>query len=143
MPIHERTRHMAWEAHMPDEPADLWAFITALTEAERLGLLAHCVSLTIDAVRSPKAMGNADALQHADALAAALSLDMTAYWQPTAQGYFAQVPKAVVIKAVREGNGPEAAQTLSDLKKQAMAERAEKPLAGKGWLPELLRPTSI
>ncbi len=137
-----RERQTAWERRVPESAADLWAFITALTEAERLDLLAHCVSLTVDAVRSPKAMGNAEVQQHADALAAALSLDMTAYWQPTAEGYFARVPKAVVIKAVREGSCPEAAQTLSDLKKQPMAERAEKLLAGKGWLPEILRKAS-
>jgi ParB family chromosome partitioning protein len=132
-------RHAAWEKRMPDAPGDLWAFIVALTDADRLDLLAHCASLTLDAVQTPKSIVDAKTQRHADRLADALSLDMAAYWQPTASGFFARVPKSLVVKAVREGNCPELAQTLDGLKKPAMAERAEKLLAGKGWLPEVLR----
>jgi len=135
-------RHAAWQQRMPENAADLWAFIVALSDAERLDMIAHCASLTLDAVRTPKAISKDEARRNADALANAVALDMSAYWQPTATSFFARVPKVVVVKAVREGNCPESAQTLAGLKKSAMAERAEKLLASKGWLPEILRKAS-
>jgi hypothetical protein len=36
-------------------------------------------------------------------LAQALKLDMTEYWQPSTEGYFEKVPKALILDAVREG----------------------------------------
>ncbi len=131
-------RHAAWQQRLPQEAGDLWQAIVVLNEADRLDLLAHCVSLTLDAVEMPKAVSSGKA-RNADDLADALALDMTVYWQPTASGFFARLPKATIVKVVREGNCPESAQTLVDLKKPAMAERAEKLLAGKDWLPEVLR----
>ncbi|RXH30999.1 hypothetical protein XH99_11105 [Bradyrhizobium nanningense] len=50
-----------------------------------------------------------------------------------------QVTKAVIVEAVREGVSAEAAAQLADLKKPAMAEAAERLLADKGWLPQVLR----
>jgi ParB family chromosome partitioning protein len=64
---------------------------------------------------------------------------MIAYWQPTAASYFGRVSKERIIQAVREGGSEQAVQNLGGLKKQAMAEAAEAALAGKGWLPALLR----
>jgi ParB family transcriptional regulator, chromosome partitioning protein len=43
------------------------------------------------------------------------------------------------LEAVREGVGPGAAAKIDGLKKDPMAKRAEALLAGKGWLPTLLR----
>ena len=74
-----------------------------------------------------------------EALVVALKLDMTHYWQPTAEGYFGRVSKGLVLEAVREGIVPGAAAKIDGLKKDAMAKRAEALLAGKGWLPTLLR----
>ena len=64
---------------------------------------------------------------------------MTAYWQPTAASYFGRVSKERILQAVREGASEQAAQNIARMKKQAMAEAAEAALAGKGWLPALLR----
>jgi len=44
-------RHAAWCKRLPDEAESLWTFIHELSDAERLELLAHCVSLTVNAVR--------------------------------------------------------------------------------------------
>jgi hypothetical protein len=38
----------------PQEPEALWTFIHELSDAERLELLAHCVSLTANAIRAPR-----------------------------------------------------------------------------------------
>lgn len=43
------------------------------------------------------------------------------------------------MKAVREGVSEQAAREIASLKKQPMAEAAERLLAGKGWLPPVLR----
>ena len=40
---------------------------------------------------------------------------------------------------MREGASAQAAENIARMKKQAMAEAAEAALAGKGWLPALLR----
>ena len=64
---------------------------------------------------------------------------MTATWTPTAANYFGRVSKERIVEAVREGVSVEAAANIAGMKKLAMAEAAERRLAGTGWLPELLR----
>jgi ParB family chromosome partitioning protein len=72
-------------------------------------------------------------------MADAISLDMTVFWTPTVRSYLGRVSKARIVEAVREGASDEAAKQIDGMKKQAMAETAEQLLAGKGWLPALLR----
>lgn len=131
-------RHEAWAKRLPRDPATLWNVIHGLSDSERLGLLAHCVSLTVNAVRA-SGHRHAVAIDHADILARELALDMTAYWQPTAESYFGRVAKERIIEAVHEGVTEAAAKNIAGMKKQPMAETAAKLLAGKGWLPALLR----
>jgi ParB family transcriptional regulator, chromosome partitioning protein len=47
-------RHAAWAKRMPSKPEALWTFIHGLSDGERSGLLAHCVSLTVNAIRAPR-----------------------------------------------------------------------------------------
>ncbi|HYD46329.1 MAG TPA: ParB/RepB/Spo0J family partition protein, partial [Phenylobacterium sp.] len=133
-------RHEAWAKQMPQEAADAWAFVVALDGDSRAALLAHCVGLTVNAVhgweRRPQAWA------HADALAAAISLDMTAYWTPTARSYFGRVTKARIAEAVGEAVSADAAERIGGLKKPEMAEAAEQLVAATGWLPPLLRTAS-
>jgi ParB family chromosome partitioning protein len=131
-------RHAAWAKRLPEDSAALWGFIAALAEAERLSLLAHCVSLSANALHVRSGRGAASEA-HADIVAREVGLDMTAYWQPTVAGYFGRVSKERIVSAVREGASDQAAQKIAGMKKQAMAEAAEAALAGKGWLPALLR----
>jgi ParB family chromosome partitioning protein len=131
-------RHAAWAKRLPSDSEGLWTFIDGLSDAECLDLLAHCVSLTANAIRAPRQChGEAEA--HAAILAREVGLDMTAYWQPTAASYFARISKERIAQAVREGVSDQAAQKIAGMKKQAMAEAAEAALAGKGWLPAVLR----
>lgn len=132
------TRHASWGERMPSELTDLWPFIAALDQAGQLDLLAHVASLSANALvlrydRRPKA------LAHAEAVAAALDLDMTRYWTPTTASYFGRVTKPQIVAAVREGVGDAAAQGLAGAKKDAMASAAEGLVAGTGWLPVQLR----
>ncbi|MBI1198963.1 MAG: chromosome partitioning protein ParB [Phenylobacterium sp.] len=66
-------------------------------------------------------------------------LDMSGYWTPTVASYLGRVTKAGIGEAVREAVSAEAAERIGGLKKPDMASEAEALLAGKGWLPSLLR----
>lgn len=131
-------RHAAWGKRLPRKPEVLWTFIHGLSDSERMSLLAHCVSLTANAIRAP---GHSDEERetHAAILAREVGLDMGAYWQPTAAGYFGRVSKERILQAVREAASDKEAQKVAGLKKQAMAEAAVAALAGKNWLPAVLR----
>jgi ParB family chromosome partitioning protein len=130
-------RHTAWSKRMPETPEALWAFIHGLADDERMSLLAHCVSLTVNAIRAPRQSAD-ESEAHAAILAREVGLDMTAYWTPTATSYFGRVSKERILQAVREGASDQAAQKIASMKKQAMAEAAVTALAGKGWLPAVL-----
>jgi ParB family chromosome partitioning protein len=130
-------RHEAWGMRLPETVETLWETLLDLPDEERMRLFAHCVSLTIHAVRtggrSPRALG------HADHLAQHLGLDMTSYWRATAESYFGRVSKGQIIEAVSEALSPQEAAKLTGLKKDAMATAAADLLGSEGWLPPLLR----
>ncbi|MDZ5459269.1 hypothetical protein [Azohydromonas lata] len=75
----------------------------------------------------------------ADAIAAAVDLDMGDWWEPTAESYLNAVPKAKVVDAVREAAGAEAAAGLEGLKKGEAVALAQQRLQGTRWLPPVLR----
>jgi ParB family chromosome partitioning protein len=131
-------RHAGWASDMPRDVADLWAFVAGLDHASLMALLAHCASLTINAVKVQwEQKPNARAT--AEKLATATMLDMTAHWTPTGQTYLGRVTKAHILAAVREAVSDEAAERIAGLKKPEMAQAAEQLLAGTGWLPTVLR----
>ena len=130
-------RHANWARQMPRDVNGLWAFVTELDHDSRLALFAHCVALTVNAVRLPWDR-RPRAIATADRLAEAVSLDMTGYWRPTVRSYLGRVTKARILEAVREGVSNEAADRMTDMKKFDMAEAAEQLLAPTDWLPALL-----
>lgn len=146
--IRIQQRHDRWSERLPDDTSCLWDWLAALGPDEQMELLAHCVSLGVNALFEPvkghdgrvSAHGIAQRLAAADALAACLDLDMAcAGWGPTVDNYLGRVPKPKIIEAVREAKGEEAAALIAHLKKGDMAREAERLLEGAGWLPEPLR----
>ena len=136
-------RHANWEKQLPDEPELLWEFLCDFDHDSRLALFAHCASLTVNALHEPwnRAQGRR---HHANQLACALSLDMSAAgWKPTAENYLNRVPKARILEAVTEAKGDAASELIDHLKKSDMAEQAERLLEGTGWLPEPLRTSGV
>lgn len=131
-------RHDQWGEQLPSETADLWLFLVGLDADSRTVLLAHCVSLTINAVKVPWERST-DRIEATEGLAQAMGLDMTATWTSTARSYFGRVTKAHIGQAVSEAVSPEAAERIRPLKKDAMADEAERLVAGTGWLPAVLR----
>lgn len=131
------TRHETWARQMPDDPEAYWDFVVGLDADSRMSLLAHCVSLTLDAVRG---WDNRPMVwKHADRLATALDLDMSDWWAPTADRYLGAVTKSQIVDAVSEAVSPKAGERLAGLKKAAMIEAAQPQLVGARWLPSCLR----
>jgi ParB family chromosome partitioning protein len=131
-------RHERWAVRLPKEAADLWVFVQGLAAPDLLDLLAHCASLTVNAVRAPFDR-KPGAWAHADRLVEAVKLDMSGYWTATVASYLGRVTKARIGEAVREAVSDDAAERIGGMKKPEMASEAEALLAGKGWLPSLLR----
>jgi hypothetical protein len=130
-------RHERWGGRLPDRPADLWDWLIAQSQDERLDLLAHCVGLLVHGVRIPH-VGERRRLA-ADRLAGLVGLDMTDWWQTTRQSYLGRVPKARILEAVAEGVSPAEAKKLTNLKKDDLVARAEELLRTRPWLPPVLR----
>lgn len=130
-------RHDAWCSEIPQDGADLWDFITGLGEQDRMALLAHCASLTINAVKqSGQSSGRLGA---ADKLAAAVDLDMADHWSPTPQSFFGRITKPQILGTIAEATGKNPGQRIVDMKKPAMAETAASLVRDTGWLPLPLR----
>jgi ParB family transcriptional regulator, chromosome partitioning protein len=131
-------RHANWARQMPRDVTALWPFVAELDHDSRMALFAHCVALTVNAVRLPwERRPRTQAT--ADKLAEAVSLDMTGYWRRTVQTYLGRITKARILDAVREAVSDEAADRMADMKKQGIAEAAEQLPAETGRLPALLR----
>lgn len=141
-------RHEQWVERLPDDVDALWDALAALGHEEQMALLAHCVSLGVNALFEPvkgyggqiSAHGIACRIAAADALASVVGLDMAeAGWTPTVDNYLGRVTKPRIIEAVREAKGDATAVLIEHLKKGDMAREAERLLEGTGWLPEPLR----
>ena len=135
-------RHGIWSAQMPRQPGSLWDFLLDLDGDSRMSLFAYCAARTVNAVYQPWDR-RPGAIAHADKLAAAVGLDMSAQWTPTVDSYLGRVTKARILEAVREAKGEAAAQLIDHLKKGDMAAEAERLLAGTGWLPQPLRTPGV
>jgi len=131
-------RHANWARQMPRDVTHLWAFVAELDHDSCMALFAHCVALTLNAIKLPWERRSRTQAT-ADKLAEAVSLDMTGYWRPTVRTYLGRITKARILEAVREGVSIDAADQMANMKKQGMAEAAEQLLAGTGWVPAPLR----
>ena len=125
-------QQVAGEA-LPEDSAELFAALLAKPQDELVRLLAVCVASTVDVV-TPRAMLR----QPGEELAQAVGLDMAAWWQPSAEGYFQHVPKAAILQAVGE-YAPEQVSRLAKLKKADIASEAERLANGTGWMPAIFK----
>lgn len=118
---------------LPPDSAELFAVLLAMEQGELVKLLAVCVASTVDVV-TPRATTP----QPGAELAQAVGLDMAAWWQPTAEGYFKHVSKAVILEAVGTF-APSHVTRLAKLKKADIASEAERLADGTGWMPAIFR----
>jgi ParB family chromosome partitioning protein len=142
-------RHECWGSRVPADDEALWDWLAALSNDDRMALLAHCVSYGVNALYEKPSPYSGSAISdqglkvrlfQANRLARTVGLNMVgAGWRPTVNNYLGRVTKARIHEAVREGAGERPAQLIDHLKKGDMAKEAERLLAGSGWLPEPLR----
>lgn len=144
-------RHADWKAKVPTDDDQLWDWLVALDDESRMALLAHCMSLGINALYERPNPFSASGISEkqlqarmaeADRLARVTDLDMAeAGFRPTVANYFGRVTKKRILEAIAEGVGDNIANLLDLQKKDKMemAAVAEERLANTGWLPEPLR----
>ncbi|NMG47944.1 chromosome partitioning protein ParB [Azoarcus communis] len=128
-----RELQQAWAGKLPEDSAELFAALLTMEQGELVKLLAVCVASTVDVV-TPRATPR----QPGEELAQAVGLDMAAWWQPTAEGYFKHIPKAAILRAVGE-YAPEHVTRLAKLKKADIASEAERLADGTGWMPAIFK----
>lgn len=131
-------RHQAWGKRLPSQDK-LWAWLVEQELETKLDLLAYCTATAVNAVSKRHGGMQAERLEQADAIAAAVQLDMADWWKPTAANYLGKVTKPLILSAVSEAVSKQAADNIAAMKKAAMAARAEELLAETRWLPEPLR----
>ncbi|MFZ3260239.1 MAG: ParB/RepB/Spo0J family partition protein [Thiobacillus sp.] len=127
-----RERQQAWGEQLPEDDAELFAVLLAMSQDELVRLLAVCVASTVDLVSSREhdAPGAV--------LAQTVGLDMRAWWTPTAEGYFSHVSKAVILEAVQQF-APSHVARLAKLKKADIASEAERLAVGTDWMPAIFK----
>lgn len=124
---------------LPTSSRDLWAYLMERSQDQLLELLAYASAQLVNGLVASHNQANTDRVRAADALADALGLNMADWWEATADSYFGRVSKPVMLAAVAEVSTAQAAENIAGLKKAELAAEAEKRVAGKGWLPPLLR----
>ncbi|WP_447923496.1 hypothetical protein [Burkholderia cepacia] len=127
------TQRTRWIGELPTNRTDLlpWLLVQD-AHTTLLDLLAFCTGTLLDGIAPSEA-------PHAiNALADALSLDMTRYWTPTRTTYFDHVSKARIAEVVSGAVSPKVAADLGKMKKGDAAAAAELRLATIAWLPEIL-----
>ncbi|MGH6678362.1 MAG: ParB/RepB/Spo0J family partition protein [Bradyrhizobium sp.] len=129
-----------WGERIPGEAGALWEWCLAQDRDTLLDLLAFCAAATIDAVKTKHDNRSPRRFAHADALAKATALDMTAWFTPTAENFFGRVSKAAILSALAEAKGASAKRSWAEMKKAPLATLAEREIEGTNWLPEPLRP---
>jgi ParB family chromosome partitioning protein len=125
---------LRWGDRLPGQAPSLLAWVLKAGDEDVLDLLAVCTASTLNAVQGREAPQPI-----ADAIAAAVDLDMSEFWRPTAESFLGAVPKAKVLEAVSDAVSPEAARKLDGLKKDALVAQAQQHLNGRRWLPSVLR----
>jgi ParB family chromosome partitioning protein len=127
-----------WGSKIPGTPDGLWTWCLEQDQQVLLDLLAFCMARSVNAVRTKKDSADDHRFAHADRLADTLKLDMTAWFRPTAENYFARVSKTGILEALTEAKG-DIAPAWNKAKKGELAVIAERQVADTGWLPALLR----
>jgi ParB family transcriptional regulator, chromosome partitioning protein len=124
---------------LPAKIDALWAWLLEQPQNVLLNVLATAAAHTVNAVQDPHDEPSTGRLGAADALAQALGVDMTNWWQASASNYFGRVKKDQIIRAIEEATGAPVDERLKAFKKKDLAAEAEKSIASTRWLPESLR----
>lgn len=129
----------SWGDRLPGDPKALWSWCLVQNRDTLVDLLAHLAACTVDAVVREPDQASSSRVLHAQEIAQALSVDMTAWFSPTAENYFGRVSRTHIIDAYKQATTHDVAPAWLKLKKPELAERVAKALAPTGWLPVPVR----
>jgi len=129
-------RNARWHERLPEQDG-LWSWVSALNRRDKLDLLAYCVATTLDA--GHRRGTRYDRPDSTDRIAAALGLDMAAWWKPTKENFFDRLTKAQIVEVVSVACSADSARTLEGLKKSEMAAQAESLVRSTQWLPDVFQ----
>jgi ParB family chromosome partitioning protein len=139
-------RRIACAADAPEDEPALFAACLAMPTDRLLSALAVLLAETVDFTHEDTNRWDRDKQVMSDALAAALDLDMTKFWEPD-RDFFAACPKPMTIAALQtapaiaklgEAERAGALAAFAKMKKSELAGAAAHALRDTGWLPELL-----
>lgn len=137
--LEAREEELAGLLTRSDDRLSLWYWLLGMTQQGLLDILALCAGRCVDTVVRQHA-ANHDGVAHGNALAQSLNLDMTTFFTPTAENYFSLVSKETILSDLREAlQRDELEPAITNLKKADLVQRAEREVAGTGWLPAPLR----
>ncbi len=125
--------------HVPGNPADIFEWCLERDQHELVELLAFAAAHSIDAVKDKYDFRKTQRA-HAEVLAEALDLDMTTYFEATAESYFIHLTRDGMEAALTEIKGPDFASGVGRMKKAEAAAYAEAQTKGTAWLPSPIRP---
>lgn len=123
-----------WKAELCEKAptGDVLGWLLTEPTEHLVASLAFCTAVRVDTTvfSATKTEGAADAL------AKAASLDMHAWWKPTASNYFTALAKPKIIEAIEAITGAPAEAAVAKMKKGEMASHAEQLAADAGntWL---------
>lgn len=127
--------HKAWEKRIPAEADAFWQWCLEQDTAVLLKLLAFCAACTVNAVQGKSDSADNSRLKHAALLASELKLDMAEWFTPTADNYFSRISRTQILADL---NDVDATMPAHDMKKTDLARYAERILAPKGWIPNII-----
>lgn len=127
-----------WQSVLPTQAADVLPWVLAQHPDTVRQLFTFLVAITVTGV-----YGTDPAQQRTDGIAQALNLDMTKWWEATGPSCFQHVSKARATEVVSEAGDVQAGTAMQPLKKDAAVAYAERAVAGRGWLPPILRVRAI
>jgi ParB family chromosome partitioning protein len=130
-------REQDWLRDLPHDADQLWQWMLTRDQDTLLRLLAHCAASSVNAIERKQDQDGPGRLIHADQLANALGMDMTKWFTPTADNFFARVSKPQILAALTEAGNT--APHASKLKKAELASQAAAAIQGTGWLPAPVR----
>lgn len=126
----------SWKSILPSDPEALWAF-THGDQETLLKLLAILIAPGIDLRTAPSS--DQSSFRIGDVMAAAIELDMSAWWSATPESLFEHVRKDVIVDAMIEVKPTLDRAKLDKMSKAELVSRAKRIFKGSSWLPEPLR----
>jgi ParB family chromosome partitioning protein len=131
--------HAKWSSRIPGDEIALWPWCLSQEQDTLLSLLAYCAGRTVNAIQAKQDRQDSGRIKNANALSAALGLDMKDWFTPTAENFFSRVSRTEILSAISEAKGMPAKRSWDKLKKSQLAAFAEREIAGTGWLPQPLK----